>query len=145
MSKIIKLSDSKNAPQTRTFKEIRTDFGLSRAQAALALDVSRASIDNWERKPCTNLDDVKITANFQTFAAKHGDDEGLVRNLIFGRYPLRMAREILELKVAEVADKYGYSESAWKKFEANGRPLKAEIMQELERDVRAAFISCCPA
>jgi len=143
MSKLIYLSDSKNAPKTRTFKEIRADFTLNRAQAAVALGVSRASIENWERKPCTRHDDATITEKFQKFVLEHGEDEEIGRNLIFGRYPLRMARELLELKVGKIAEKYGYSESAWKKFEGNGRPLKAETMLALERDVRDAFLSCC--
>lgn len=144
MSKLIKLSDGKNAPIARSFKEIRADFTLSRAQAAVALGVSRASIENWERKPCTRHDDATITEKFQKFVIEHGKNDEVGRNLIFGRYPLRMAREILELKVGEIADKYGYSESAWKKFEGNGRPLKAKIIQAVEHDVRDTFLSCCP-
>lgn len=144
MSKLIKLSDSKNAPVTRTFKEIRADYNLSRAQAAIAMGVSRASIENWERKPCTNIDDVAISAKFLKYSKEQDITQKVGRNLIFDRYPLRMAREILELKAGDIAHKYGYSESAWKKFEGNGRPLNVNTMRKLENDVRVAFLSCCP-
>ncbi|MEM1396147.1 MAG: hypothetical protein AAGH38_01705 [Pseudomonadota bacterium] len=147
MSKLIKLSDNVKAPKTRSFKEIRADFGLTRAEAALALDVSRASIENWERKPCTRQDDAMITAKFQKFAVEYPKDKDgnptVGRNLIFNRYPLRMAREILGRTVEQIAVDYGYSVSAWKKFEGNGRPINQDTLKKLEDDVRDAFLSTC--
>lgn len=147
MSKLINLADSKGAPEVRSFKDIRADFGLTRAEAAIAMGVSRASIENWERKPCTTHDDAQITTKFQKFVIEHprGEDGNrqIGRNLIFGRYPLRMAREILGLSVDKIAAQYGYSESAWKKFEGNGRPINEDVLKTLEADVRDAFLSSC--
>ena len=147
MSNLINMADVAGAPKIRDFKEIRRDFGLSRAEAAVALGVSRASIENWERKPCTKHDDAMITAKFQKFVLEHPADESgkrvAGRNLLFGRYPLRMAREVLELTTEAIAAKYGYSASAWKKFEGNGRPLNSAVMSQLEADVRDAFLSSC--
>lgn len=143
MSKIVNITDAIGAPNTRSFKEIRAEFDLSRTQAAEALGMSRASIDHWERKKYTARNEVELKEKFQAYIDIHDGAPKGGRNLVFNKFPLRMAREILEKSVAEMAEKYGYSESAWAKFEGNGRPLKAEIKEQLERDVRAAFMESC--
>ena len=143
MSKIVNITDAKGAASTRSFQDIRAEFNLSRTQAAEALGMSRASIDNWERKSYTARNEVELKEKFQAYLDETNGDPKRGRNLIFNRFPLRMAREIMELTVAQMAEKYGYSESAWKKFEGNGRPLSAEVKTALEKDVRTKFMESC--
>ncbi len=47
-----------------------------------------------------------LTEQFLKYIAKQGHNDVVGRNLIFGRFSLRVAREILGLTVAEIAGQH---------------------------------------
>lgn len=64
-------------------------------------------------------------------------------NVLFGAYPLRLARLILGLTVDQMAHKWGYTPAAWQKVEANVRKLDEERLRRIEHQVRSHFASRC--
>lgn len=125
------------------FRSLRKELGLTRTQAAIAMGTSPATIENWERGDSPGPNEVTATNALQTFLRENGDDAGIGKNLLFGHYPLRLARELLEIPVEEIAKRYGYKKSAWQSFEGNRRPLKPGVLEKIEEDVRQYFGELC--
>lgn len=129
--------------ELRSIRELRKEMGLSLSQAAAAMGVSAATIENWEANPGMGPGPDIVTDKLQSFIRENGTDAG--KNLVFGHYPLRVARELLGMSVAEIAKAYGFSPSAWQKLESNGRALSKERLSVIEEDVRNHFERICAA
>jgi hypothetical protein len=62
-------------------------------------------------------------------------------NLLFGRYRLRLAREIMGMGIMEISHRYGVSPHTWRKYEDGARRLPNDKKKEIEEDVRSE-VSC---
>lgn len=62
-------------------------------------------------------------------------------NLLFGRYRLRLARELLELDVSSISRRYDVSPHTWRKYEDGARRLPNEMKLAIEEDIRSE-VSC---
>lgn len=143
MTNIVAFRDAKIPDSKFDFRTLRTELGLTRAQAAIAMGASPATIENWERNPDSGPNEVTATNKMQTFIRENGDDATVGKNLLFGHYPLRLARELLEVSIEDIANQYGYKKSAWQRFEGNSRPLNKDILLKVESDVQFYFGELC--
>lgn len=121
---------------------IRNEYGLSLLQAAIALRISASALEDLERSGDPKMGGEEIRRRYELFVGTNAP-EG--KNLIFGHYPLRMAREILGVSVEEIAAANGYTANTWKRIEANARPLRRDILQKIECQVRDKFKAVCAA
>lgn len=119
-------------------KEIRKEYGLSLLEAAIALGLSASALEGMERAPLTSEESLR--RKYELFC---GTRSSSGKNLIFGHYPLRVAREILQLTVDEMAARFGYTGNSWRRIEANARPLSADTIRAIERQVRERFSTIC--
>jgi len=122
-------------------RDIRNEYGLSVVQAAKALGTSPSAIETWEAHPDMGPHEQIARSKIERYVLEHGRDGG--KNLLFGAYPLRLAREILGLDIKGIASAYGYTVAAWQKIEANSRILDREKIHEIENRVRQHFVRVC--
>ncbi len=127
----------------RDLRKARVKAELSLNQAAVALEISPTTLDAWEqgRKP-----QVAVEAAAERFDAFRKSTEEVWRtgeNLIFGVFPLRVARDVLGWSIDEIATEFSYSRSSWTKMEANARLLPKEAMDRLQDMVGAAWSDAC--
>jgi transcriptional regulator with XRE-family HTH domain len=141
MTNVIEFGVGARPINKTNLREARKEFGLSLSQAAAALDTSPVMIENWERNSGMGPSIELIVDKFQSFIQKHGSEAG--KNLIFGHYSLRMARELLGLSIQQVAEKYGYKPSVWPRLENNSRLLPEDKIKQIEEDVRSHFARIC--
>ncbi len=139
MAEIIQLAP--NARSGASIRDIRNEYGLSVVQAAKALETSPSTIEAWEAHPDMGPQEKTARAKIANFVLEHGRDGG--KNLLFGAYPLRLAREILGLSIKEMASAHGYTVPAWQKIEAHARILARDKILEIEDCVRDHFVSVC--
>lgn len=57
-------------------------------------------------------------------------------NRLFGRYRLRMSRDILGLSIDEIAERYNVSAHSWRKYEEGSRELPGELREILQKDIK---------
>lgn len=65
------------------------------------------------------------------------------RALLFGHYPLRMARELIGFSVPRMAAEFGYAKTEWMRIEANIMPLPVELVHPIEQFVRCKLAQMC--
>lgn len=116
---------------------------LTLAQAATALGISPITLDGWEqgRKPQISVSEAR--ESYDRFRINTNSCRKSGNNLLFGVFPIRIARDILELSVDQMAEKVGYSRSSWAKMEANARNVPPEKIEEIEILVNSAWNSAC--
>ena len=137
--KFAPIGDIVRAPSE--FRKIRDEFGLSVLQAAEALSVSAATLENWERNGCASITALGLREKY-TFCASRGSSfQG--ENVLFGGYPMRFGRQVLQMSVDEMGAKAGYSKAAWLKIEGNARKLPDEKVELIENLVRARMAALC--
>ncbi len=142
MGQVIELSTDQVA-WGQALRQERVSAELSLRQAAAALEVSPITLDGWEQGRKPQVKPEFATARFAQFRV---DTECCWRagnNLLFGVFPLRIARDILGLTVDEMAVRCGYSRSSWSKMEANARIVPEAKLFEVEGWVRAAWDHAC--
>lgn len=139
MAEIIQLTP--NPRSGTSVRDIRNEYGITVVQAAKALGTSPSMIEMWEAHPDMGPHEEVARAKIGRYVVEHGRDGG--KNLLFGAYPLRLAREILGLDIKGMASAYGYTIAAWQKIEANTRILDREKIYEIENRVREHFVSVC--
>ena len=140
MSNIVSIKVGKGC-ENSDLKTIRAQYGLNKVEAAKALSVSAATIENWERDP-TNAPSLNdLTNRFQLYCSTAKTEP--VGNLLFGEFPLKTARTLLGLSAEQMAAKYGFSASTWLKFETNHRALRSEVLLDVEATVRERFLAAC--
>ena len=129
----------------RRLRRRREAADLTLAQAATALGVSPITLDGWEqgRKPQISPDDADRL--YHKFRIDTNNCRKTGNNLLFGVFPVRIAREILQLSLHEMATEVGYSASSWTKMEANARIVPREKLEEIEARVADAWNSACMA
>ncbi|MGO7078718.1 hypothetical protein ACCT03_33700 [Rhizobium johnstonii] len=124
-----------------TIRQIRIRKGLSIVQAAAALRTTPSNIELWEANPGMGPKRFVVSNHFDNFLREN--DPGCGKNLLFNRYPLSLARDILSLNVEEIAALFGYKKSTWQKFESHTRVLSADDLARLEDMVRERFSVVC--
>jgi transcriptional regulator with XRE-family HTH domain len=141
----------------------RRQFGLSLTQAAAAMFVCSSTIESWENSESPHPSPVDLETHYEKYfnSLSNKDD----RNLIFGIYPLRLARDFLRYEdisgrsdvtvrnksgdsanlstISGIAAYFNYSPDTWRKFESNARSLPADVIREIEELMRGQFSSIC--
>jgi DNA-binding transcriptional regulator YiaG len=120
---------------------LRGEYRFTVVDAASALATTSANVEHWEANPGLGPQEDLVRASFEDY--KHSGKRGERSNLIFGTYPLKLAREILGLNIDEIAASHGYKRSMWQKFESNDRELDRGVLLRLEDDVREHFLAAC--
>jgi len=142
MSNVHQLAAADRSAESGDFKRLRQEHDLSTTQIAKAMGVSTATIEAWERglnsPPYVKVLEARVAEFARAFPSKQKG-----RNLLFGYYPLRLARELLALDVGQMAARFGYSKSSWTKIEANFRTIPAEKLAEIEEFVRIRLAEVC--
>jgi transcriptional regulator with XRE-family HTH domain len=141
MATILRFTTRAEADVGAQFREARREYGLSLSQAAAALGVSPATVENWEKLGTDKLrpGDAKAAYGVATQEATAAGGN----NVIFGCYPLRLARQLLQLDLDQIAAEFGYTRNAWLKLEANARFLPREKLLDLEQRIRTKLASVC--
>jgi hypothetical protein len=141
MSEVISILREDKGDSRSALYALRKDYCLTLLQAATALKLSTTQLEREELRQNSTLDLKTVQRKYELFCASSGNDAG--RNLIFGCLPLRTAREIRRMSLFDFAREYGFSESHWKKVEANARELDPAIRARIEADVQHAFGEMC--
>jgi DNA-binding XRE family transcriptional regulator len=141
MATILRFTRAEDPYPGKKLRNTRREFGLSLAQAAKALGVSAATIENWERSGNPRLSTDDVSKSYSNFG--HAADRDVGNNLLFGSYPLRLARQLLQVSPDEMATQFGYSKAAWLKLEANARPLPDTKLFEIEERIRSKLAQIC--
>lgn len=123
------------------FRDLRKSFGLSILQAAQALEVSASTLENWEQLRSFKLTIAAIESSYQRYSNNLVPGSG--KNVLFGSYPLRLARMLLRLDVEQIASEFGYTEAAWLKIESNARILTEDKIEVIEDRLRAQMADLC--
>ena len=142
MATILRFEVRGDSQLGKGLRDIRKQFGLSLAQAASAADVSPATIENWERSGGSSISPEQLSERYAAYCARSSLSRG-GNNLVFGCYPLRLARQLLEVDVEELAREFGYSSSSWLKLEANVRTLPSAKIAALEEKLRQKLAQVC--
>jgi transcriptional regulator with XRE-family HTH domain len=123
-------------------KQLREEYDLTVIQAAAALGTNSGNIELWESDIELGPGENFLRSRFEDFVRKNSASS--VSNMLFSVYPLKLAREILDLTIEDIAQEYGdYSKSAWQKFESNDRVLDRKILLRIEDKVRTHFSNAC--
>jgi transcriptional regulator with XRE-family HTH domain len=142
MSNVVTLA-KRSTIMTASFAQkvynLRNEYGLTLTQAAEALSISTGNLENIEqgRKNVVEftLSDIEnLYEDYLSISGLYTD-----KNLLFNTYPLRVARDILELTIEEFAELNGYKLESWKKIESHRRKLPKEKIREIEKSVRVHF------
>jgi len=142
MSNVIAMKKLGAPVNAGSLRHARNEFGLTLTQAADAMGVSAATIEKWEQGIHPSPKSSQIESKYQEYAVTSCDKAG--KNLLFGMYPLRMARQLLDdIPIEILASEYGYKKSAWLKFEANARSIDDKILRKLEARMRSHFSEVC--
>lgn len=142
MSKVIPLFDHGGDVKKRNeINATRREYGLSLLQGAKALNISASELEKCEASSSLIFSLEEVRRKFEEFFVTNGASSG--KNLVFRIYPMRVAREILDLPLPVMARKYGYKVESWKKIESNARPISEHIMKIIETDVREHFSKIC--
>lgn len=136
----LSLASVNDAVRVISLRDIRAEYGLTILEAARALDLAASAVEQLERDEGPDISPEQVRQKYELYAATNNSD---ARNLIFGHYPLRMARELLGLNIEQMAERYGYKTSSWKRIEANARPLRPGLLEEIEDQVRTRFTAIC--
>jgi transcriptional regulator with XRE-family HTH domain len=155
MADVIHIADKKlremNAPPDggvtnvlsgQLFKEMREENGILRRQIAAEFKVSVSTVERWENSYQTPVDVATLGEKISYIRLKDPNFK-LGKNLCFRRFPIGIAREILELNIDQIAKRYGLSASQWKKIECHERPIEKEILEKLESDIRFSIVGDC--
>ena len=127
----------------KALRNVREEFHLTLAQAAAALEISPITLDTWEQGRKPQLPVETVESRYRLYRKNTNNCRKTGNNLIFGIFPIRIAREILGYTVKEMASEFRYSESSWTKMEANARLVPAEKINEIEGRVSAVWDSVC--
>jgi hypothetical protein len=143
VEKVVRFSRSDRQDRPKDgYRMLREEFGLSIIAAAAALETSAQKIELWEAQGIGPGEDL-VRMKFETYV--HENSGKIPSNLLIGTFPLSLAREILGMSVEDISSKYGYSTSAWYKFEKNQRLLNRDSLYEIEEAVRDKFAAACIA
>jgi DNA-binding XRE family transcriptional regulator len=118
-------------------EELRNEFGLSRAQMADAIDVAPATIEAWESGRRRLTRDVAEIRNQLVRRTESLPDS---QNLVFRRYRFSLAKELLDLTLAECAAQFGVSINYWTECEKNRRRIDPLLLSRIEETIREQLV-----
>ncbi len=121
--------------------KLRARFNLSVRQAAIALCVSEAEVEQWERSSSL----VPQVAELESAYAEY--DRLVVNNsdktFLFGFYPASFAREDFGPELPRIARKFGYGSVTWLEREIEDGTLRPEVRKDIEQIVSKSFSQMC--
>ena len=92
-------------------RKARHDNDLSLVQAAIALDVVPSTLDSWERGKGSGVCPDKAFLAYKEYCQNTANMRRAGKNVLFGCFPLRVARDLLDMSIAEISDEFGYKAS----------------------------------
>jgi hypothetical protein len=119
-------------------KGLRNHFKLNLVEAASSLELTASQLERRESGKSVDLDLDAVKYKFQKFSLLKQKGSS---NLLFGKLPLRTARDAQVLSVEAAASKYGTSTSQWRKFECHARLLDPEKKKIIEEDTKEALLA----
>lgn len=129
--------------QLPAYRRARQKFGLALTQAASALGVTPSAVETWERGASAPISVDAAEAAYAAYAENTEALRSAGKNVLFGCFPMRVARDILQLDVEEIAAEFGFSQSYWTKIEANARCAPQHVIETLEQRVRSTMGDRC--
>ena len=141
MAEVLSIFPTKVVDDPPCLRAVRSEYGLSLLQAAVALGISASAVEEMERHGDDVFAPEMVRRKYELFVGT--TNFGVGKNLLFDTYPLRMARELLDLSIDEMASRFGYKPSSWKRIEMNARPLHPDILARIEAEVRHKLSSVC--
>ena len=125
------------------FRPARQRYGLTLTQAASALGVTPSVLDKWERGSEAGITPGQALRAYDTYVINTESLRTSGKNVLFGYFPMRVARDILSLEIDEIAREFGYSPSYWRKIEANARTAPELVVEELEARIKDTMTTLC--
>ena len=125
------------------FRRARQRFELTLTQAASALTVTPSVVEAWERGAEAAI---CVEAAEKAYARYVENTEALRtagKNMLFGCFPMRVARDILQMDIDGIASLFAYSPSYWAKIEANARCAPPHVIETLEQRIRDTMGELC--
>lgn len=139
---VLSLHREEKAASKNALYLARKTYKLSLSQAAKALRLSPTQVERDELRETPQLDVRRAEQAFEVFIATNNlMKDG--KNLLFGYMPLRVARDVLDMPVDEIAKKYRMSPSQWRKMECHARTLETSLLDEIEKDIVSHFDGLC--
>lgn len=129
--------------QLPEFRRVRRSFQLTLTQAAGALGVTPSVLDSWERGVTAPIEVSEAAEAYETYVENTESLRTAGKNMLFGCFPMRVAREILQLDLKQISHEFGYSASYWSKIEANARVAPHEVIRELEARIKDTMADLC--
>jgi transcriptional regulator with XRE-family HTH domain len=120
-------------------QRLRNEDGIHQRQLAAQLNVSVETINRWEKSDVVPISALKLDEAL-TYIRLHDLKFEMGRNLCFGRFPLRYARDVLNLTQAEMAMRHGYSLSMWRKIESHERSVPPSVLASIENEIRSIVV-----
>jgi len=120
-------------------RAVRQEYNLSLLQFALALGVPCHQVQVWEAKPPLSLSEDEVCSKIEEYLHS-GKDIRRDNNVLFGVYPISIARQLLMISIKEVAKLCGYKLTSWQKIEANTRPVRHEAVGLLEKLIKTKLV-----
>ena len=125
------------------FRRARRKYGLTLTQAASALGVTPSAVEAWERGGEAAIDAEAAGEAYALYAENTETLRAAGKNMLFGCFPMRVARDILQLDVNSIAAEFGYSPSYWTKIEANARCAPPHVVEILEQRIKETMGELC--
>jgi transcriptional regulator with XRE-family HTH domain len=142
MGKVFDFAVNKSIFETLSeVKRIRKEYNLTVLEMAGALDTYPSNIELWESKPGMGPNSEQIVAMVQYYINVHAHEKET--NFLFDTYPLRVARDMLGLSVAQISTEYGINEAVWRKYENNSRLLDRKVLRNIESKISEHFTNTC--
>ncbi|RYG86604.1 MAG: XRE family transcriptional regulator [Alphaproteobacteria bacterium] len=129
--------------QDISLRMARQDRGLSLTQAACALGIAPVTLESWEIGQKSQVSIGRAHKAYDDFVGNTDKARRTGTNLLFGCFPMRVARDILGLTIQEISSLFDYAPSYWKKIEANARYARPDVIEELERRISARMAAVC--
>ncbi len=120
-------------------RAVRQEYNISLLQFALVLETPCSQVQIWEVQPPSSLSENEVRLKIEVYLHS-GRDVRRDNNVLFGVYPISIARQLLLLSLEEIAKLCGYTSNSWKKIEANTRPVRHEVMNLLEELIKTKLV-----
>src|SRR5687767_14668936 len=97
MAKVLDLPGNDLVMTGRLLRDERIAEGLTLTQAAAALGKSPITLEGWEQGRKPQVSPNKARDAYRQYRADTNFSRNMGKNLLFGAFPIRVARDVLEM------------------------------------------------
>lgn len=119
----------------RGVRAVRVKHGLSIIQLAKVMGTNAANVEIWEAHPQIGPSLAEVRKRIKAYV-NSGTGINLDNNVLFGVYPLHVARSLLQMRIEEIAKNNDYKKHSWEKLESNTRVAPESLLRKLEEEIR---------